>query len=152
MDIEMIRNAMISLLSAFGPTTNDKNVTEGTIPLHKSVNNEKRMAMFVVLAPEVVDGQGDIYSVEEVEKACHNFNEFCGEANLFHQQQTSEIAIVESYIVPAAFQTEDGVVIEKGTWVQWMRFDNDTLWDMVKNGEICGASIGAYAKGETLND
>ncbi len=151
MDMEKMRQAAISFLSAFGPTSAEKSVVETSeIPVKKSIDTEKRLAMFVVLAPECVDGQGDIYSAEEVEKACHNFNEFCGNANLFHQQQTEEIAIVESYIVPAAFQTDDGVVVEKGTWVQWMRFDNETLWDMVKNGEICGASIGAYAKGEIL--
>ena len=151
MDMEAMRQAMIAFLGAFGPTTKEKDVKEDTkMPIKKALDADKRLAMFVVLSPETVDGQGDIYSAEEVEKACHNFNEFCGNANLFHQQQTEEIAIVESYIVPAAFQTEDGVVVEKGTWVQWMRFDNDALWDMVKNGDICGASIGAYAKGEIL--
>jgi hypothetical protein len=95
-----------------------------------------------------VDLQGDIYSADEVVKACHNFNEFCRKAYLDHAVETEKAKFVESYISPADI-TIGETEITKGTWLAVMQFDED-LWDDVKKGKFNGLSIGAYAKTEEL--
>lgn len=122
----------------------------------KSLNNEQRMALFVVLEPDVVDLHGDTYSAKEVEKACHNFNKYSRTANLFHGATTEDADIVESYITLAPSVLEDGRTIQKGTWVQWWHFpegneQSSLLWKAVKSGDINGVSIGAKASVEEIN-
>lgn len=127
------------------------------VEVTKAVDNEERMALFVVLEPDVVDLHGDTYSAEEVEKACNNFNVFCNKANIFHAVETEAAKIVQSYISPADFTLDTGVEIKKGTWLQWYHFPvgdetSDLLWEGVKSGEINGVSIGARALVEKLDD
>lgn len=120
----------------------------------KALNTEKRMALFVVLEPDTVDLHGDTYTAEEVEKACNNFNTHCGTANLFHQVETQEADIVQSYISPSTFTLDSGVVVQKGTWLQWWHFPEtevgEEIWKGVKSGDINGVSIGAMAMVEDL--
>lgn len=121
----------------------------------KAVDVEQRRALFVVLEPETVDLHGDIYSAEEIEKACANFNMHCMKANLFHQVEIETAKIEQSFIAPSDFNTDDGRLIKKGTWLQWWWFPEDNeesenLWKAVKSGEICGVSIGCRATVEEL--
>jgi hypothetical protein len=155
----------IELISTyFGPT---KSEPEKKDPLAayegyysefmKSVDQEQRRAMFVVLEPDVVDLHGDTYSATEIEKACTNFNLHCMKANLFHRVQTEDAIIEQSFIAPSSFALEDGREIKKGTWLMWYHFPKDNenseaIWKMVKDGEITGVSIGCTALVETLND
>ncbi|MNF36764.1 hypothetical protein D3C85_607380 [compost metagenome] len=125
------------------------------VEVTKAVDDEQRMALFVVLEPDVVDLHGDTYSAEEVEKACNNFNVFCNKANIFHAVETESAKIVQSYISPADFTLDTGVEITKGTWLQWYHFPegdetSDALWEGVKSGDISGVSIGAKALVENL--
>lgn len=76
----------------FGGSSVEKSVVEVT----KALDEEQRMALFVVLAPDTVDLHGDTYSTEEVEKACNNFNVYCNKANIFHAVETEEAQIVQS--------------------------------------------------------
>jgi hypothetical protein len=129
-----------------------------TVEVTKSLNEEKRMALFVVLAPQEGDTtddlHGDTYTEEEIEKACNNFNTHCGTANIFHQVQTQEVDIVQSFIAPASFTLDNGVEVKKGTWLQWFYFPEtevgDALWEGVKSGDINGVSINAMATVEDL--
>lgn len=135
----------------FGGSEKDKSVPEVT----KALDVEQRRALFVVLEPETVDLHGDIYSAEEVEKACINFNTHCNKANLFHQVEIETAKIEQSFISPAEFTLDDGRVIQKGTWLQWFYFpsgndESDKLWNQVKSGDICGVSIGCRAYVEKL--
>lgn len=137
----------------FGGSQQEKVEVEVT----KAVDTEQRMALFVVLEPDVVDLHGDTYSAEEVEKACNNFNVFCNKANIFHAVETEAAKIVQSYIAPAGFTLDNGIDIQKGTWLQWYHFPegdetSDLLWEGVKSGEINGVSIGAKATVEKLNE
>ncbi len=126
----------------------------------KALDEEKRMALFVVLAPQEGDTtddlHGDTYTEEEIEKACNNFNMHCGTANIFHQVQTQEVDIVQSFIAPASFTLDNGVEVKKGTWLQWFYFPEteigDTLWEGVKSGDINGVSINAMATVEDLTN
>lgn len=143
------------LTKAFGEPASQAQEVEVT----KAVDQEKRMAMFVVLEPQegetTTDLHGDTYTEEEIEKACNNFNTHCNTANLFHQVETQKAEIVQSFITPASFKTEDGREIKKGTWLQWWHFPegdevSDALWEGVKTGDITGVSIRARATAETI--
>ena len=124
------------------------------VEVTKSLDEEDRKALFVVLEPDVVDLHGDTYTAVEVEKACDNYNEHCRVANLFHQIETQEATVVQSFISPATFTLDNGVEVQKGTWLQWWHFpETETgkaLWQNVKSGEINGVSIGALATAEEL--
>lgn len=121
------------------------------VPVVKSVEQEERKALFVVLEPDVVDLHNHKYSAKEIEKACISFNVHCNKANLFHRVETQEVVIEQSFIAPSEFSLEDGRAIKKGTWLQWWHFPEDSevsemLWKAVKSGDVNGVSIGCRAK------
>lgn len=123
----------------------------------KSVDVEERRALFVAMEPEVEDAHGDITSVEEIEKACNNFNKHCMKANLFHRVETDAVEIQQSFITPTDIQFENGREIKKGSWLMWMKFPegnetSDALWDMVKDGTVNGVSIGALGYKEEVTE
>lgn len=117
----------------------------------KSVNEDLMQATYVVLVPDDVDLHGDTYSEEEVRKACHNFNNHCMKANLFHLVETDGFVIAESYIAPTDFILDE-VFVKKGTWLATLQYLDEDLWEGVKNGDIQGVSIGAVANVEMLDD
>lgn len=127
-----------------------------SVEVTKALDEEQRMAMFVVLSPDEIDLHGHTYSAEEVEKACNNFNTTSMKANLFHKVETEDAKIVQSFINPADFTTDDGREIKKGAWLQWWSFPEtevgEKIWKAVKDGDITGVSIGAMATVETLDD
>lgn len=152
MDKASIRKMFDEFLDKhFGET---KEATIESFEVHKAVDQEQRLATFIVLVPNEVDLHGDIYDEVEVEKACLNFNRFCGQANVQHLIQTENADIVESYIAPADFTLDTGVTITKGTWLQRWYFPEtnlgNILWEDVKNGDMTGLSIGCLATEEEL--
>jgi len=118
-----------------------------TTALVKGIDpNDERFVLGVVLEPEVVDAQGDIYSAEEIRKAAHLFMEDFQGLGLQHRDRVNgDVKILESYLAP-----EDIVVgetaLKKGTWVFGVRVLSDELWQMVKDGELTGFSIGGSAR------
>lgn len=120
-------------------------------PVVKSVDKDKRLFTAVVLRPNVPDAHGDIYDEEVVEKACHDYNEFCRQGNIQHLIQTNLIVPVESYIAKSDFILGEGEV-KAGDWVMTSRIDNEELWDMCKSGEFTGYSVGCKALVENLNE
>lgn len=121
------------------------------IKIAKALNEELKQALFVCMVPNEVDLHGDITSEEEVLKACHNFNKFCGTPNLFHIVKTTTFEFAESYIAPVDFELGDKLV-KKGTWLVKVQVLSDNLWELIKSGEINGVSIGALAKVETAEE
>jgi hypothetical protein len=112
--------------------------------------SEERYVLGVVLTPETVDSQGDIYSHDEVRKAAHDYMEHAGALGKQHGEiVTGKLKILESYVSPADFTIEEETVA-KGTWLMGIRVVDDELWDGVKKGEFTGFSIGgqAYRKPE----
>lgn len=144
--------------NAFGATKREAPATVEQVS--KSVDKEQRRAMFVVLEPldeTTADLHEDTYTLEEVEKACIDFNTHCQVANLFHRVDTENAVIEQSFIAPADFTTDEGVNIKKGTWLQWWHFpegnaQSDVLWQMVKDHDIQGVSVSCKATVEKLND
>ena len=123
---------------------------EPEVEVTKALDEEERMALFVVLEPEVEDLHGDIYSEKEVEKACIQYNQHCRKANLYHRVMTEDFSIVQSFVTPVSFTTDTGVQITKGTWLAWCKFDNEELWEEVKKGTFNGLSVGCRATTEEL--
>ncbi len=115
----------------------------------KSLNDEKRLATFVVLEPQSDDGMttdlhGDYYDEETILDACIQFNRVCKKANLLHMIDTTAYEFVESYIAPCDIVIE-GVKIKKGTWLATIYVTEtplgDKVWEGIKSGEFNGLSV-----------
>ena len=119
------------------------------IKVAKALDEELKQATFVVMVPDETDLHGDTVSEIEVRKAAFNFNKFCREPNLFHMTGTDMFEFAESYIAPVEFTLGD-TVIKKGTWLATVQVHDDSLWDLIKTGEVNGLSIGAIASVEDV--
>jgi DNA adenine methylase len=118
-----------------------------SIPLIKGVDpDDERYVLGVVLEPEVVDAQGDIYSPEEIRQAAHRFMEEFGGLGLMHRMRVNgQVKVLESYVAPVDFAVGE-VSVHKGTWLLAVRILSDALWEQVKSGELTGFSIGGSAR------
>jgi len=112
----------------------------------KSLNEEKRLATFVVLEPQdidaVTDGHGDYYDEETILDACVQFNKNLNErkGSLYHMVDTEGYSFVESYVTLADMQVGDQF-IKKGTWIQTLFISSDWILDGIKNGTFNGLSV-----------
>lgn len=120
-----------------------------TSPIVKSLNEEKRLATFLVLEPQdddltTTDLHGSWYNAATVEDACHSFNRFCRKANLFHLVDTTSFEFVESYITEAEI-TIGEETIKKGSWLAKIYVtkseSGDLVWESIKSGEFNGLSV-----------
>jgi DNA adenine methylase len=118
-----------------------------TVPLIKDVDPaDERFVLGIVLEPEVVDAQGDIYSSAEVRQAAHRFMEEFGGLGLMHGMRVNgQVKVLESYVSPMDFAVGE-VAVRKGTWLLAVRILSEALWDQVKKGELTGFSIGGSAR------
>jgi len=118
-----------------------------TTPLFKGLNpNDERYVLGIVLEPETVDAQGDIYSHEEVRQAAHRFMEEFGGLGLMHRYRVNgEVRILENYVAPVDMQIGD-MAVRQGTWLMAVRIVSDELWQRVKTGDLTGFSIGGSAR------
>ena len=117
--------------------------------LKKSLNEEKRLATFLVLEPQdedytTSDLHGDWYDLDTVEDACHSFNRFCRKANLFHLVDTTAFEFVESYITESDMLIGEES-IKKGSWLAKIYVNKsdagDLIWKSIKSGEFNGLSV-----------
>jgi site-specific DNA-adenine methylase len=107
---------------------------------------DERFVLGIVLEPEVVDAQGDIYSGEEIRGAAHRFMEDFGGLGLMHRVLVNDqVKVLESYLAPTDFELA-GVTVRKGTWLLGVRVLSDELWAQVKDGGLTGFSIGGSAR------
>lgn len=108
--------------------------------------NDERFVLGIVLEPEVVDAQGDIYSAAEIRGAAHRFMEDFGGLGLMHERRVNgQVKVLESYLAPADLSLGDQLV-KKGTWLLAVRILDDSLWERVRGGELTGFSIGGSAR------
>lgn len=107
---------------------------------------DERFVLGIVLEPETVDAQNDIYSAEEIRKAAHLYMEEFGHIKLMHRGAPidGKVKILENYIAPVAMEI-DGQPVKKGTWLLGVRVLDDSLWNAVKSGDLTGFSIGGLA-------
>jgi DNA adenine methylase len=120
---------------------------EKTIALIKGADpGDERFVLGVVLEPDIVDAQGDTYSVDEVRQAAHRFLEDFGGLGLMHRNRVNgQVKILESYLAPSDVEL-GGVSIRKGTWLLAVHILSDELWAQVKSGQLTGFSIGGSAR------
>lgn len=121
--------------------------------LAKSFVEEKRIFKCVVLRPGEFDDDGenqDFYSVDVVEKACHDFNIYCQQGNIQHLFNTDIIKVAESFISDVDYSLGDGEV-KVGDWVMAVKVFDDAVWEMCKEGTFTGFSIGCTAKVEVVD-
>ncbi len=117
------------------------------VPLIKGADpKDERYVLGIVLEPEVVDSQGDIYSTGEIRHAAHRFMETFQGLGLMHRFRVDgQVKILESYLAPVDFEIA-GTRIRQGTWLLAVRILSDELWDQVKDGVLTGFSIGGSAR------
>jgi DNA adenine methylase len=118
-----------------------------SLPLVKGVDpNDERYVLGIVLEPETVDAQGDIYSEAEIRSAAHRFMEEFGGLGLMHRMRVNEqVKVLESFLAPDDLRLGD-TTVKKGTWLLAVRVLSDPLWEQVKSGELTGFSIGGSAR------
>lgn len=110
----------------------------------KAEEEEENTVFGIVLEPETVDSQGDIYSAEEIRKTAYRFMERYQQFGLQHEELVSMILPLESYIAPVDFEV-NGQNVKKGTWLLRVRVLDEDIWSRVKSGELTGFSIGGSA-------
>lgn len=112
----------------------------------KSVDEEHRLFLGVVLEPEEYDLHKDIYSGEAVRKACELEQSYL-QSNVQHvaQVDNSVVEVTKSFIQEVEATIGDQV-IKAGTWLREAKIHNDSLWEAVKKGEFTGWSIGCTAQ------
>ena len=122
-----------------------------SVPVIKAANEELKQVLFIAMLPDSTDLHGDFTSSEEVRKAKESFNKSQMNTNLFHLQMTDSFEVIESYLSPVDFVLGDKFVA-KGTWLMNLQVHDDELWQLIKDGEINGISIGAMATVEKLEE
>jgi len=134
-----------------GETVSKVHKSVRPVRLLKAEENEERYVFGVVLVPDEVDAQGDIYSAKEVEKAAHSFLEhFGGKVKLMHKGKPVDgVVPIESYLSKAP-ETHGEETFPVGTWFLATRVNNDDIWAAVKSGAFTGYSMGGTALREAL--
>ena len=117
-----------------------------TCPIIKSEEvADERFVLGIVLEPESVDAQFDIYSSDEVRSAAHKFMTEYRNVHFMHKYEINgDVEILESYLAPADMMVENNL-IKKGTWLMAVKVNSEEQWKMVKSGELTGFSIGGHA-------
>lgn len=110
---------------------------------------DERIILGVVLeptTPENPDLHNDFYDAEEVTKACNNFNQYCMQTNIEHifQLPDGSASILKSFVMPVDCMIGEQVV-KAGSWLQEWKIHTESLWDMVKDGDFTGFSMGGSA-------
>jgi hypothetical protein len=111
---------------------------ELTAPMvHK--NEAKRIVFGPVLIPNEPDSDGDVVTVEQIERVAHKFVEAYRNIDLQHTLQNVG-DLLESYITPVDLQYGE-LTIPKGSWMMGVRVTDDATWDKVQKGTLTGFSI-----------
>ena len=120
------------------------------LPITKAVDEELKQVTYVAMIPDHTDLHGDYTSEEEVRKAKESFNKSMMRANLFHMTMTDTFSVIESYLAPCDMILNSQFV-KKSTWLMTLQVHNDDVWQMIKDDEITGISIGALASVEKID-
>jgi len=114
------------------------------ISVIKVDSEEERTVFGIVLEPETIDSQNDIYNEDEIRKTAYRFLERYQQFGLMHQDIIQSILPLESYLAPVTFDMR-GQSVKKGTWLLRVRVLDDRIWEDVKSGRLTGFSIGGSA-------
>lgn len=117
-------------------------MSETFVPFSKTVD-EKQVVYGEVYVPDVIDSQGDYMNAEEIEKMAWRFMREgrVSKVDTNHDLQDNGSIVVESFI--ARPNDPDFV---PGSWVVGVHIPDESLWRMVKSGELNGYSM--YGMGQ----
>jgi len=108
-------------------------------------DDDERIILGVVYAPDEEDTQGDSATVEEIKKAAYSFMESGQKYCVMHNGVRVDLCVLENYLAPVDFtvETAEGTEnITKGTWMLASRVPAGELWADVKSGALTGYSMG----------
>lgn len=106
---------------------------------------EERYVLGIVLEPEVVDSQNEVYNAEEIRKSAHTFLTKYRHVGLQHTVVLNGMAeVVESFLAPTDMTIGEQMV-KAGTWLMGIHVIEDTLWEACKDGTLTGLSVGGLA-------
>lgn len=114
--------------------------------------DEEMVSYEVIYEPFVKDAHGEWMSDKTIEKAAANFNKNLEagvvKANLFHLKETEAFTIESTWIQKEldVQVVQTGEVIKAGSWVAKIKYNDETLWDLKKQGVVSGVSIGAKGR------
>ena len=109
----------------------------------------------IVLKPEEVDGQGDIYSAEVIKEAAYKFlanynrSTKLGRQHKDFKDWQNRQALVESYLAPMDFVLGT-TIVKAGSWIVTFKILDPKIWKAIKDGKVTGFSIGGKAKIQKL--
>jgi len=130
--------------------------------LHKADEGQEDRGLATLLVMEANDGtdgapvnpdtQGDVFGVEDIEKAAHYWLENGGMIDLMHSFEPldrSLVRVVESYVMRSPVTLGDGDAAYTpavGSWLVTLKFDTDgELWKAMRDGTLQAVSPGGYA-------
>lgn len=138
---EKITDAITSVLSkAFGEIEETEKV--------ETIKKEQMVSYEVVYEPNTKDAHGEWMSETTLQEACDNFNTNLKKGvvkpNLFHLENTDAFTIESTWIQKEfdVLVEETGEKIKAGSWVCKIKYHNEDLWTLKKEGVIGGVSIG----------
>jgi cation transport regulator ChaB len=142
--------ATVSDLTKGDDMTTDLNPVTLNAEIHKT-NEDKRLvyawaSVVTKGGKPVADLQGDIVTVDELEKAAHGFMLNSREAGEMHIKTTGIGKVVESVVLSKALQEALGVDLGQEGWLVVMKIEDDAVWERVKKGELSMLSIGGRGR------
>ena len=123
---------------------------QNNVPVIKALNEELMQVTYVAMLPGV-DLHLDEVDLETVRLAKESFNKSAMRPNLFHVTMTDSFEVIESFLMPCDAELNSQFVA-KGTWLVTLQVYDDDVWQMIKNDEITGLSIGAMSNVEDIVD
>jgi hypothetical protein len=123
----------------------------------KQFDDEEMIAIEPMYCPPMVeDGHGESMDMDTIYKMVESANKAIQErrlsGGLFHKMNTPDIEILKTWVNECPCKIGDTDVVE-GQPIAKVKFHNEELWEMRKNGELKGLSIGAKGKKvEVVND
>lgn len=104
---------------------------------------ELRLATSIVMEPNVIDTDREIFDEDTIRRAAHRFLVHFRTMNLEHMKAEPEVSVVESFIAPFEMSL-GGQKIKTGTWIMTVKVHSDDRWAEIKSGEITGFSIEGF--------
>ncbi len=134
------------LVDVFNPVNAVSESAMSDIRRRLNDDDEQRMAVGIVLEPEVEDAQEDIYSVDEVERAAVDYMKSHERIKLMHDGDAinDRVTLLGSYLAKEDFSLGDETVA-KGSWIAVLFVPDVELWESLKSGALGGLSIGGSA-------
>ncbi len=108
-------------------------------------DGDQHFILGIMLEPETVDSQKEIYSAEEIEAAAHHYLEVHRNVGYMHKELINDkVKLVESYVTRSDMVIGNQKV-KKGTWIVGLLVLDHEIWKQIKSGELTGLSIGGSA-------